>query len=52
MAETYREEKPSTAGRFGQGEHLLEGEIVAIVIIIMGGEVGPKRTFEAKWMRS
>ena len=37
MEETYREEKPSLAGRFRRGEHLLEGEIVAIVITIVTG---------------
>src|ERR1041385_5654073 len=36
-AETYRGEKPSPAGRFRRGDHLLEGEIVAIVIIIVTG---------------
>src|SRR3954466_13282531 len=35
--ETYRGEKPSPAGRFRRGDHLLEGEIVAIVIIIVTG---------------
>src|SRR4051812_48951973 len=34
-AETYRREKPSPAGRFRRGEHLSEGEIVAIVITIV-----------------
>src|SRR3954469_18061366 len=29
------EKKPSPAGRFGRGDHLPEGEIVAIVIIII-----------------
>ena len=37
MAETYREEKPSLAGRFRRGDHLPEGEIVAIVITIVTG---------------
>src|SRR3954469_26054006 len=37
MVETYREEKPSSAGRFRRGEHLTEGEIVAIVITIVTG---------------
>ena len=37
MAETYREEKASPAGRFCRGDHLLEGEIVAIVITIITG---------------
>src|ERR1043165_3753929 len=36
-AETYRGEKPSPAGRFRRGDHLPEGEIVAIVIIIVMG---------------
>src|SRR4051812_13201187 len=36
-AETYREEKPSPAGRFRRGDHLPEGEIVAIIIIIVTG---------------
>src|SRR4051812_430466 len=36
-AETYRREKPSPAGRFRRGDHLLEGEIVAIIIIIVTG---------------
>src|ERR1041384_7314472 len=34
-AETYRGEKPSPAGRFRRGDHLPEGEIVAIIIIII-----------------
>ena len=37
VAETYREEKPSLAGRFCRRDHLPEGEIVAIVIIIITG---------------
>src|ERR1043165_7980527 len=37
VAETYKEEKPSPAGRFRRGEHLPEGEIVAIVITIVTG---------------
>src|ERR1041385_6330855 len=37
VAETYREEKPSLAGRFRRGDHLPEGEIVAIVITIITG---------------
>ena len=37
VAETYREEKASPAGRFRRGEHLSEGEIVAIVITIITG---------------
>src|ERR1041384_6922106 len=36
-AETYRGEKPSLAGRFRRGDHLPEGEIIAIVIIIVTG---------------
>src|ERR1043165_449563 len=36
-AETYRGEKPSPAGRFRRGDHLPEGEIVAIIIIIITG---------------
>src|ERR1041385_137481 len=36
-AETYRGEKPSPAGRFRRGDHLPEGEIVAIIIIIVTG---------------
>src|ERR1041385_7770001 len=32
VAKTYREEKPSLTGRFHRGDHLPEGEIVAIVI--------------------
>ena len=35
MAETYTEEKASPVGRFRRGDHLSEGEIVAIVIIII-----------------
>src|SRR3954469_10191950 len=35
-AETYRGENPSPAGRFRRGDHLPEGEIVAIIIIVMG----------------
>ena len=34
-AETYRGEKTSPAGRFRRGDHLPEGEIVAIIIIII-----------------
>src|ERR1041385_4632516 len=34
-AETYRGEKPSPAVRFRRGDHLPEGEIVAIIIIIV-----------------
>src|SRR4051812_17266646 len=34
VAETYKEEKPSPAGRLRRGEHLPEGEIVAIVVTI------------------
>src|SRR3954466_5448257 len=34
-AETYKGEEPSPAGRFRRGDHLPEGEIVAIVIIIV-----------------
>ena len=37
VAETYREEKSSPAGRFRRGEHLPEGEIIAIVITIVAG---------------
>src|SRR3954466_3049392 len=37
VAETYKEEKPSLAGIFRRGEHLPEGEIVAIVITIVTG---------------
>ena len=37
VAETYREEKPSPAGRFRRGDHLPEGEIIAIVITIVTG---------------
>src|ERR1044071_6723899 len=33
-AGTYRGEKPSPAGRFRLADHLLEGETVAIIIII------------------
>src|SRR3954469_4143767 len=36
-AETYRGEKPSPAGRFRQGDHLLEGEIIDIIIIVVTG---------------
>src|SRR3954464_4931439 len=36
-AETYRREKPSPAGRFRRGDHLPEGEIVAIIIVIVTG---------------
>src|SRR4051812_45904799 len=36
-AETYIGEKPSPAGRFRRGDHLPEGEIVAIAIIIVTG---------------
>src|SRR3954470_24328395 len=36
-AETYRREKPSPAGRFRRGDHLPEGEIIAIIIIIVTG---------------
>src|SRR3954466_6714163 len=36
-AETYRREKPSPAGRCRRGDHLPEGEIVAIIIIIVTG---------------
>src|SRR4051812_20862295 len=35
-AEKYREEKPSPVGRFRRGDHLPEGEIVAIIIIVTG----------------
>src|SRR4051812_47359811 len=31
------EKKPSPAGRFRRGDHLLEGEIIVIVIIIVTG---------------
>src|ERR1041385_6952007 len=34
-AETYKGEKPSPAGRFHRGDHLPEGEIVAIIIIVV-----------------
>ena len=34
MAETYREEKAISGGRLHRGDHLPEGEIVVIVIII------------------
>src|SRR4051812_25113999 len=37
VAETYKEEKPSLAGRFRWGDHLPEGEIVTIVITIVTG---------------
>src|SRR3954468_6362430 len=36
-AETYKGEKPSSAGRFRWGDDLPEGKIVAIVIIIVTG---------------
>src|ERR1041385_2289822 len=36
VTETYREEKPSLAGRFRRGDHLPEGEIIAIVTGIIG----------------
>src|ERR1041385_6489609 len=36
VAETYREEKPSRAGRFRRGDHLPEGEIITIVTGIIG----------------
>src|SRR3954466_11067819 len=36
-AETYKREKPSPAGRFRRGDHLPEGEIVTIIIIIVMG---------------
>src|SRR4051812_37075132 len=36
-AETYRGEKPSPAVRFRRGDHLPEGEIVAIIVIIVTG---------------
>src|SRR3954466_7254898 len=36
-AETYRREKPSPAGRFRRGDHLPEGEIIAIVVVIVTG---------------
>ena len=37
VAETYREEKPSPAGRFRLGDHFPEGEIVPIIIAIITG---------------
>src|SRR4051812_35662284 len=37
VAETCREEKGSPAGRFRRGDHLPEGEIIAIVITIVMG---------------
>ena len=37
QAETYRGEKPSPGGRFRRGDHLPEGEIVAIIVIIVTG---------------
>src|SRR3954470_24007532 len=37
VEETYREEKTSPAGRFRRGEHLPEGEIIAIIITIVTG---------------
>src|SRR3954464_9723661 len=37
VEETYREENPSSAGIFRRGEHLQEGEIVAIIITIITG---------------
>src|SRR3954470_14050296 len=39
VAETYREENGSPAGRFRRGDHLPEGEIIAIVITIVIGIV-------------
>ena len=36
-AETYKGEKSSPAGRFRRGDHLPEGEIVTIIIIIVTG---------------
>src|ERR1041385_6846281 len=36
-AETYRGEKPSPVGKFRRGDHLPEGEIVAIIFIIVTG---------------
>src|SRR4051812_37613217 len=36
-AETYRGENPSPTGRFRRGDHLPEGEIVAVIIIIITG---------------
>src|SRR4051812_20121087 len=38
-AETYRREKPSPAGRFRRGDHLPEGEIVSIIIIIVTSNI-------------
>jgi len=35
VAETYKEEKPSPVDRFRWGEHLPEGDIVAIIITIV-----------------
>src|ERR1041385_3510654 len=37
VAETYKEEKGSQAGRFRRGDHLPEGDIIAIVITIVTG---------------
>src|SRR3954462_8314216 len=37
MAKTYTEEKGSPAGRFRRGDHLPEGEIIAIFITIVTG---------------
>src|SRR3954470_10833487 len=37
MAEMYREEKSISGGQIPPGDHLPEGEIVAIVIIIITG---------------
>src|ERR1041385_7515051 len=37
VAETYREEKPSLAGRFRRGDHPPEGEIAVIIITIVTG---------------
>src|SRR3954462_15028101 len=36
-AATYRREKPSPAGRFRRGDHLPEGDIIAVIIIIVTG---------------
>src|ERR1044072_4848258 len=36
-AETYRGEKPSPVGRFRREDHLPEGEIVLIIIIVVAG---------------
>src|SRR3954467_7474703 len=33
--ETYRGETPSPAGRFRRGDHLPEGDIISIIIIII-----------------